>query len=712
MTSQHVAAASTSPQRPSWRCSDCICVTQHLLTPSGIFGYVNFLVDKTRGEIIDTLLEGLSRLEYRGYDSSGLAVDGTTKSNYIAKTPGKVEVLKSLIASEGIERDQVFDNHVGIAHTRWATHGKASTPNSHPHRSDPTGEFVVVHNGVINNFRSLRELLEKKGFEFESETDSECIAKLFKHVYDTTLKDNENLDFSDLTKQVLHELDGSYGMLVKSSHFPGEICGTRNGSPLLFGVKTDKKLKVDFVDVEVFDNLNIFPVSNNPLLRTSQSRAFFAEDGAPSPIEYFFSSDPASVVEHTKKVLYLEDNDIAHIYDGELHIHRAKKNTGDESTIRKIHDLDIELNEIMKGPYNHFMQKEIFEQPESTFNTMRGRIDFENNTVKLGGLVAAFSGIKKSRRLIMIACGTSYHTCLATRSIFEELTEMPVSVELASDFSDRQCPVFRDDTCIFVSQSGETADSLQALKYCKERMAITLGVVNSVGSSISRDTDCGVHINAGPEIGVASTKAYTSQYIALVLIALFLSSDCISKKPRHIEIIQGLKNIPAEIKKVLELEDSIKKICDDWLNNQKSLLLLGRGYQFPTAMEGALKIKEISYIHSEGVLAGELKHGVLALVDEELPIIALATRDSLFPKVTSSVMQVVARGARPIFICNEGDNFASALAYATLKVALTVDCLQGLLNVIPLQLMSYWLAVNRGVDVDFPRNLAKSVTVE
>lgn len=671
------------------------------------------MVDKSRGEIIDTLIEGLGRLEYRGYDSAGLAVDGKTKeSNYIAKTPGKVAALKGLIAKENYDRDQIFDNHVGIAHTRWATHGKTSTPNCHPHRSDPTGEFIVVHNGVINNFRSLRELLEKKGYEFESETDSECIAKLFKHVYDTNLKENIDLDFSDLTKQVLHELDGSYGMLVKSTHFPGEICGTRKGSPLLFGVKTDKKLKVDFVDVEVSDNLSSFPVSENPQLRTSQSRAFFAEDGAPSPVEYFFSSDPASVVQHTKKVLYLEDNDIAHIYDGELHIHRAKKFTGDEPTTRKIHDLDIELNEIMKGPYKHFMQKEIFEQPDSTFNTMRGRIDFENNTVNLGGLVGALSGIKKSRRMIMIACGTSYHTCLATRSIFEELTEMPVSVELASDFSDRKCPVFRDDTCIFVSQSGETADSLQALKYCKERKAITLGVVNAVGSSISRDTECGVHINAGPEIGVASTKAYTSQYIALVLIALFLSNDSISKRERHIEIIQGLKKIPAQIKEVLKLEDSIKKLCNDWLNNQKSLLLLGRGYQFATALEGALKIKEISYMHSEGVLAGELKHGVLALVDDELPIIALATRDSLFPKVTSSIMQVIARGGRPIVICNEGENVASDKAYATLHVPVTVDCLQGLLNVVPLQLMSYWLAVNRGVDVDFPRNLAKSVTVE
>lgn len=292
----------------------------------------------------------------------------------------------------------------------------------------------------------------------------------------------------------------------------------------------------------------------------------------------------------------------------------------------------MELNEIMKGPFKHFMQKEIFEQPDSTFNTMRGRIDFEKNTVTLGGLKAWLPTIRRCRRILMIACGTSYHSCLATRSIFEELTEIPVSVELASDFLDRRSPVFRDDTCVFVSQSGETADSILALQYCLERGALTVGIVNSVGSSMSRQTHCGVHINAGPEIGVASTKAYTSQYIALVMFALSLSNDSISRASRHEEIIQGLQKIPEQIKQVLKLEDKIKKLCNDDLNDQKSLLLLGRGYQFATALEGALKIKEISYMHSEGVLAGELKHGVLALVDDKLPIIAFATRDSLFPK--------------------------------------------------------------------------------
>lgn len=700
----------------------------------GIFGYVNFMVDKSRGEIVDTLIDGLQKLEYRGYDSSGIAVDADKKGeSLIIKTPGKVKMLRQRVEELNIERSTIFDSHAGIAHTRWATHGQPMVQNCHPHRSDEKGEFVIVHNGIITNYRELKTLLLSKGYKFESETDTECIAKLFKHVYDTNLKAGLELDFNDLIKQVLYELEGSYGLLVKSTHYPGEVVGTRKGSPLLVGVRTDKKLKVDFVDVEFPDpnqeypqpqsyqangehgDLGLLPVTGNQHdanLRTSQSRAFLSDDGLPMPAEFFLSSDPASVIQHTKKVLFLEDDDIAHIYDGELHIHRAKKNAGD-STTRQIQTLEMELNEIMKGPYNHFMQKEIFEQPDSTFNTMRGRIDFENHKINLGGLKAFLPAIRRSRRIIMIACGTSYHSCLATRSIFEELNEMPVSVELASDFLDRRSPVFRDDTCVFVSQSGETADSILALQYCLERGALTVGIVNSVGSSMSRQTHCGVHINAGPEIGVASTKAYTSQYIALVMFSLSLSNDSISKSNRHKEIIDGLQKIPDQIKKVLQLETKIKQLCDEHLNVQKSLLLLGRGYQHATALEGALKIKEISYMHSEGVLAGELKHGVLALVDDKLPIIAFATRDSLFPKVLNAINQVVSREGRPIVICNEGDDvLTNSEALSTLHVPTTVDCLQGLLNVIPVQLMSYWLAVNRGIDVDFPRNLAKSVTVE
>lgn len=717
----------------------------------GIFGYCNYLVEKSRGEIVDTLVEGLERLEYRGYDSTGIAVDGDEpNSTIIVKQIGKVESLKKEIIKANLNRDATFVTHVGIAHTRWATHGQPKQVNCHPQRSDPNNEFVIIHNGIITNFRELKTYLSSKGFKFESDTDTECIAQLFKHIYETNLANGVDLDFHVLAKLVLSELEGSYGLLCRSSFYPDEIIAAKKGSPLLIGVKSEKKLKVDFVDVEFPDennkperplntiiedsdiqfgkkdpnsfigsnlNNNFMPIASNEFnLRHSQSRAFLSEDGMPAPIEFFVSSDASAVIKHTKKVLFLEDDDIAHIHDGELHIHRSRREAG-SSVTRSIQTLELELAQIMKGNYKHFMQKEIFEQPESTFNTMRGRIDFQKNSIVLGGLTAWLPAIRRARRLIMIACGTSYHSCLATRAIFEELSEIPVSVELASDFLDRRTPVFRDDICVFVSQSGETADSMLALNYCLERGALTVGIVNCVGSSISRATHCGVHINAGPEIGVASTKAYTSQYIALVMFALCLSDDRVSKLERRKQIFEGLKEIPNQIKEVLKLESKIKELCTKELKDQKSLLLLGRGYQYASALEGALKIKEISYMHSEGVLAGELKHGVLALVDENLPIIAFATRDSLFPKVVSCIQQVMARNGQPIIICNKDDEVWSKKneengKLITLEVPQTVDCLQGLLNIIPLQLMSYWLAVNKGIDVDFPRNLAKSVTVE
>lgn len=688
----------------------------------GIFGYINYLVPKSKQEIVDTLLEGLQRQEYRGYDSAGLTIDGDHGEQLLFREVGKVNQLRKLVnESKAFDKTAEDDCHAGIAHTRWATHGAPETKNCHPQSSDAHNEFLIVHNGIITNYKELKQFLLSRGETFTSDTDTECIAKLFRYLYNENKRQGGHLDFTHLAKLALRELEGAYGLLVKSVHFPAEVIATRKGSPLLIGVKTDRNLKIDFVDVEFQDpNSAINAVGNGALeylednrgqdLRHSQSRAFLSEDG-PIPTEFFVASDPAAVVKYTKKVLFLEDDDIAHIYDGELHIHRATHTTG-ESTIRQIQTLEMELAQIMKGKFDHFMLKEIYEQPDSTVNTMRGRVDFENFSVKLGGLRALLTTIRRCRRLIMIACGTSYHSCLATRQIFEELTEIPVSVELASDFLDRKSPVFRDDTCVFVSQSGETADSILALKYCNERGALTVGIVNSVGSTISRMTACGVHINAGPEIGVASTKAYTSQFVALVMMALSLSDDSIQRNPRRQEIITGLGKLSDQIHSVLQLNDKIREMCDGVLADQKSLLLLGRGFQHATALEGALKIKEISYMHSEGVLAGELKHGVLALVDENLPMIVLATRDSLFPKVMSAINQVVARSGNPIIICNEGDAARFDPKYRTLEVPATVDCLQGVLNVIPLQLMSYWLAVRKGVDVDFPRNLAKSVTVE
>ncbi|KAH6564109.1 hypothetical protein BASA60_010470 [Batrachochytrium salamandrivorans] len=422
------------------------------------------------------------------------------------------------------------------------------------------------------------------------------------------------------------------------------------------------------------------------------------------------ASDPSAIVEHTKRVLYLEDNDIAHISEGELHIHRLRREDG-MSSIRSIQTLEMEIAEIMKGSFDHFMQKEIYEQPESVVNTMRGRINFDNGTVNLGGLNAFLATIRRCRRIVFNACGTSFHSCLATRATFEELTEIPVSVELASDFLDRGTPIFRDDVCIFVSQSGETADTMLALRYCLERGALCVGVTNTVGSSISRETHCGVHINAGPEIGVASTKAYTSQYIALILMALQLSADRISLAARRKNIIDDLHELPRYIKETLALDDELRILAKDTLLKEKSLLIMGRGYQHATCLEGALKIKEVSYMHSEGILAGELKHGPLALIDENMPVILIMTKDSLYPKVQSALQQVTARRGQPIIICNTNDTSLSD-EFRTIQVPQLVDCLQGIINIIPLQLLSYHLAVMHGVDVDFPRNLAKSVTVE
>ncbi|WVW84662.1 glutamine-fructose-6-phosphate transaminase (isomerizing) [Kwoniella bestiolae CBS 10118] len=709
----------------------------------GIFGYCSFLVEKDRKYVCDVLCNGLARLEYRGYDSAGIGIDGDTPTSPLVlfKTVGKVASLRKDIAEatatpspaqgesadpQKVDMKKVFLSQTSMAHTRWATHGVPSNTNCHPHVSNVLTEFSLVHNGIITNYKELKLVLLKRGYTFHTDTDTEAVAVLCKYVWDS--QPHKRLNFTELIKTVIKELEGSFAFVFKSTHFPDEIVAARRGSPLLIGVKTDRKLKVDFVDVELptneervdgVDAGGLLAVPNSvadghgaagPKLRRSQSRAFLSEDGMPQPIEFFVASDASAVIEHTKRVLYLEDDDIAHIAEGELHIHRLRRDDT-VSSVRAIEHLEIELAEIMKGQYDHFMQKEIYEQPESVVNTMRGRVNFDTRQVLLGGLKAYLPVIRRGRRLLFVACGTSYHSCIAVRGVFEELTDIPVAVELASDFLDRRTPVFRDDVAIFVSQSGETADTILAMRYCLERGALCLGVVNTVGSTLSRETHAGIHINAGPEIGVASTKAYTSQYVALVMMAVQLSDDSILKTARRQQIIDGLHDIPAQIRKVLAMDKALQEMAKSMLAKEKSLLIMGRGYQYATCLEGALKIKEVSYMHSEGILAGELKHGPLALVDEHLPVIFIMTRDSLYPKVQSALAQVTARKGRPIIICNEDDETVSDAAKC-IRVPQTVDCLQGLINVIPLQLLSYHLAVMNGVDVDFPRNLAKSVTTE
>lgn len=680
----------------------------------GIFAYLNYQTPKTRKEIIDLLIKGLQRLEYRGYDSAGIALDTSDTQNItIIKETGKVKALEDEIVNKAyaLEFGASHATHVGIAHTRWATHGVPSAVNAHPHRSDDDNSFVLVHNGIITNYKDIKLFLMQKGHEFESDTDTEVVAKLMAHIYQT----HPDLGFRELVEQAIAQLEGAFALCVKSRHYPSECISTRRGSPLLVGIKSKTKLAADSIpilyskDTQKSDHRGLNP--GDLVLPRVESTAQFGPVGEEKEVEYFFASDASAIIEHTNRVLYLEDDDVAAVKSGLLSIHRLKRGI-DDAHAREITTLKMEIQQIMKGNFSSFMQKEIFEQPESVVNTMRGRVDFEKGTVILGGLKDYIAEIRRCRRLLLIGCGTSYHSAIATRQLLEELTELPVMVDLASDFLDRNTPIFRDDVCFFISQSGETADTLMALRYCKARGALIIGLTNTVGSSICRESHCGIHINAGPEIGVASTKAYTSQFISLVMFALMMCEDRISIQPRRYEIIQGLKNLPDQIKEVLKVDSKVLELAQN-LYKQKSLLVMGRGYNYATCLEGALKIKELTYMHSEGILAGELKHGPLALVDKLMPVIMIVTRDPVYSKCMNALQQVIAREGEPVLLCEKGDTETQSFSpNSFLEIPHSVDCLQGVLTVIPMQLLSYHIAVLRGCNVDCPRNLAKSVTVE
>ncbi|PON89099.1 Glucosamine-fructose-6-phosphate aminotransferase, isomerising [Trema orientale] len=691
----------------------------------GIFAYLNYNVNRERRYILQVLFNGLRRLEYRGYDSAGISIDDSpadpnnpqsssdslspllSPQHLVFRQEGNIESLvKSVyqeVAETELNLEESFSVHAGIAHTRWATHGEPAPRNSHPQTSGPGNEFLVVHNGVITNYQVLKQTLVRHGFTFESDTDTEVIPKLAKYVFDQANEESDQtVTFSQVVLEVMRHLEGAYALIFKSRHYPNELIACKRGSPLILGVK---ELSEDSNHGSAFHDDN-----------------FLSKNGHPK--ELFLSSDANAVVEHTKKVLVIEDGEVVHLKDGGVSILKFEekgKQGGALSRVasiqRALSILEMEVEQINKGKYEHYMQKEIHEQPESLTTTMRGRLirggSCKAKSVLLGGLKDHLKTIRRSRRVVFIGCGTSYNAALAARPILEELSGVPVTMEIASDLVDRQGPIYREDTAVFVSQSGETADTLQALEYALENGALCVGITNTVGSIIARNTHCGVHINAGCEIGVASTKAYTSQIVVMAMVALAIGGDTISNQARREAIIDGLFDLPNKVREVLKLDQEMRDLAK-LLIAEQSLLVFGRGYNYATALEGALKVKEVALMHSEGILAGEMKHGPLALVDENLPIVVIATRDGCFSKQQSVIQQLHARKGRLIVMCSKGDaaSVCPGGSCRVIEVPQVEDCLQPVVNIVPLQLLAYHLTVLRGFNVDQPRNLAKSVTTQ
>jgi glucosamine--fructose-6-phosphate aminotransferase (isomerizing) len=606
----------------------------------GIVGYVG---PRQAAEI---LIAGLKRMEYRGYDSSGIAVvngDGLK----IAKQAGKLSALeKSLVGA-------MPSGTLGIGHTRWATHGAPTTPNAHPH-TDQSGKIAVIHNGIIENSGAIRKALEQRGHLFRSETDTEVLAHLIGECYKG--------DLEEAVAAALREVEGAYGIAVISADQPDTIVAARKGSPLLVGVG----------------------------------------DG-----EWFIASDASAVLAHTRSVIYLDDGEMVVLTRKGYHV-RDLAATRIEKPVNKI---EWDLSTVERGGYAHFMLKEIFEQPESVRNTMRGHLLEEEGTARVTGLNLTDDDIKRINRVVITACGTSWHSGLIGETLLEEWARIPVEVEYASEFRYRN-PVLDDRTLVIgISQSGETADTLAAIREAKRKGARTVGVVNVVGSTIAREVDGGIYLHAGPEVGVASTKAFTSQVTALAMIALRFARLRNLSILQGREIIQALKSIPDKIQSILERAHEVEALAERY-GRATNMLYLGRGVNFPVALEGALKLKEISYIHAEGYPAAEMKHGPIALIDELMPVVFIAPHDAVHGKIVSNIEEVRARGGQVIALMTEGDTDIARLASATFTIPETIDLLTPLLTVIPLQLYSYYVAVRRGCNVDQPRNLAKSVTVE
>ena len=608
------------------------------------------------------LIKGLQRLEYRGYDSAGVAVISDDKNKIITyKQAGKVSDLIEYIADNDINAS------IGIGHTRWATHGPPNQQNSHPHSSSDS-RFSLIHNGIIENYSSLKKALQDKGYVFKSDTDSEVLMYLIEDVYKNALtvksKENDDKILYKAIRTALNEVVGAYAIVVLDQDKPDELYAARKGSPLVIGI------------------------GNN---------------------EYFVASDASPIIEYTDKVIYLKDNEVALINKNEEVQIKTIKNKIKTPYIEK---LEQTLESIEKGGYDHFMLKEIFEQPKSIVDTLRGRIDPKTNDIILGGIKDHESKIVKADRIIIIACGTSWHAGLIGEYVIEDLARINVEVEYASEFRYKNPIITKKDIVIAISQSGETADTLAALEIAKEHGALTLGICNVVGSSITRATSGGTYTHAGPEIGVASTKAFTTQLTVLLLFALRFSQ--IKKtvdRENYDFLIKELTAAPNRIKNLLKLNDKIEKIALQF-KDATNFLYLGRGVNFPVALEGALKLKEISYIHAEGYPAAEMKHGPIALIDEEMPIVVIATRKDNYEKVVSNIQEVKARGGKLIAIVTEGDTEVKSIADHCIEIPKCFREITPLLSIIPLQLLSYHIALMRNCNVDQPRNLAKSVTVE
>ena len=614
----------------------------------GIVGYTGFQ------DAYDIVINGLRRLEYRGYDSAGIVLEDKNNNFEVKKTKGKVSDLVDI--SENLKGT----SHIGMGHTRWATHGVPSDRNSHPHVSND-GKIALVHNGIIENYDTIKTMLIGKGFTFLSETDTEVLVNLIQYILDT-----QNVDFPQAVRYALNEVYGAYAITVMHKDYPGVLVVGRLGSPLAIGLG-DK--------------------------------------------EYFIASDASPFVEFTKEAVYLEDGHMATIsLENGVDIRSIKENEKIEPAIQ---ELKLSLEQIEKGGYEHFMLKEIFEQPKSIQDTLRGRLLVNEGIIKMAGIWDHLDRINKAERIIIIACGTSWHASLIGEYLIEEFARIPVEVEYASEFRYRNPIITEKDIVVAISQSGETADSMAAIKLAKEKGAFIYGICNVVDSSIARFSDAGSYTHAGPEIGVASTKAFTAQLTILSLIALKLGKHNGNlSNAEFMRLITELDNIPKKVEEVLKsTHDYVKEIAHDFVNST-NFLYLGRGFNFPAALEGALKLKEISYIHAEGYPAAEMKHGPIALIDENMPIVIIAPKKGHYDKIVSNVQEIKARKGKVIAVVNYGDEQVASMADYVIEIPETSECFSPIVASIPLQLLAYYIAVYRGANVDQPRNLAKSVTVE